>query len=57
MRPTRFGQGTHLPSFKQIGPAIKKRAMMTDDDDDDERRLTDDDGRRTNGHGNSSHVS
>ena len=31
MRPTRFGQGTHPPSFKQTGQAVKKRAMMTDD--------------------------
>ena len=37
-RPTRFGQGTHQPSFKLIGPATKKRANVND-------------GRRTDGHG------
>ena len=37
----KFCQGTHPPSFKSIGPAIKKRAT----DDDNGRR-------RTSGHGN-----
>ena len=37
-RPTRFGQGTHQPSFKQIGPAVKKRAY--DDDDDGQMTMT-----------------
>ena len=30
--PTRFGQGTHPPSFKSIGPAIKKCATVDNDD-------------------------
>ena len=37
MRPTPFGQGTHSPIFKRIGPAVKKRA---NDDDDGQTAMT-----------------